>query len=196
MCLLLCYSCYVCSPHSFLIINVCNQGKTLCSPCIYRLRYWRIKTTKMAAITPNLKTEAAHSFETSIHLFRLYGKDAARDSSVGIATRYGLDSSGFEPRLGRNFPHPSRPVPRPTQPPTERVPGLFHGGKVAGAWSWPSHLAPRLKKEYSYTSIPLWAFMACSRVKFYFYTEKTGRNRTFESCVMSSCLQLLFRKYY
>jgi len=25
---------YVCIPHSFLVINVCNQGKTLCSPCI------------------------------------------------------------------------------------------------------------------------------------------------------------------
>ena len=24
---------YVCIPHSFLVINVCNQEKTLCSPC-------------------------------------------------------------------------------------------------------------------------------------------------------------------
>jgi hypothetical protein len=113
---------------------------------------------KMAAITPNLKTEAAHSFETSIHFFRLYGKDANRDSSVGTATRYGLDSSGFEPRLGRNFPHPSRSVPRPTEPPTEWVPGLFHGGKVVGAWSWPPHLAPRLKKRvelYLYSPLSL-----------------------------------------
>jgi len=23
----------VCIPRSFLVINVCNQGKTLCSPC-------------------------------------------------------------------------------------------------------------------------------------------------------------------
>jgi hypothetical protein len=30
----------------------------------------------------------------------------------------------------------------------------FPGGKVAGAWRWPSHLAPGLKKEYSYTSTP------------------------------------------
>jgi len=37
MCLLLCYSCYVCIPRSFLAINVCNQGKTLCSPCIFWL---------------------------------------------------------------------------------------------------------------------------------------------------------------
>ena len=32
----------------------------------------------------------------------------------------------------------------------------------------PLHLASRLRKEYSYTSPPLWAFMACSRVHFTF----------------------------
>ena len=37
-----------------------------------------------------------------------------RDSSVGIATRYGLDGPGIESRCGRDFPHPSRPGP--TQP--------------------------------------------------------------------------------
>ena len=26
---------YVCIPRSFLVINVCNQGKTLCSPCSF-----------------------------------------------------------------------------------------------------------------------------------------------------------------
>ena len=25
---------YVCIPRSFLVMNVCNQGKTLCSPCV------------------------------------------------------------------------------------------------------------------------------------------------------------------
>ena len=25
---------YVCIPRGFLVINVCNQGKTLCSPCV------------------------------------------------------------------------------------------------------------------------------------------------------------------
>jgi hypothetical protein len=30
------------------------------------------------------------------------------------------------------------------------------------------HLAPRLKKEWSYTSIPLWAFVAGYRVNFTF----------------------------
>ena len=34
------------------------------------------------------------------------------------------------------------------------------------------HLASWLRKEYSYTSIPLWAFMACSRVTFTFMSLK------------------------
>jgi hypothetical protein len=28
---------YVCIPRSFLVINVCNQGKILCSPCIFNI---------------------------------------------------------------------------------------------------------------------------------------------------------------
>jgi hypothetical protein len=32
-----------------------------------------------------------------------------RDSTVGIETRYGLDSPGIEFRWGRDFVHPSRP---------------------------------------------------------------------------------------
>ena len=41
------------------------------------------------------------------------------DSSVGIASRYGLDGPRIESRLGRDFPHPSRPVLGPTQPPAQ-----------------------------------------------------------------------------
>ena len=49
------------------------------------------------------------------------------DSSVGIATRYGLDGPGIESRWGRDFPHPSRPALRPTQPPVQWVQGLSRG---------------------------------------------------------------------
>ena len=41
----------------------------------------------------------------------------ARDRSVGITTRYGLDGPGIESRWGRDFPHPSRPALWPTQSP-------------------------------------------------------------------------------
>ena len=47
-----------------------------------------------------------------------------RDSSVGIATRHGLDGLGIESRWGRDFLHPSRRALGPTQRPIQWVPGL------------------------------------------------------------------------
>ena len=46
-------------------------------------------------------------------------KNVGWDSSVGIATRYGLDGSGIEQRWGKNFLHPSSPALGPTQPPVQ-----------------------------------------------------------------------------
>jgi len=68
------------------------------------------------------------------------------DSSVGITTRFGLGGPGNE------FPHPSRSVLGPTQPPIQCV----SGGKAVAAWRWItySHLAPRLQKKYGYISPP------------------------------------------
>jgi hypothetical protein len=51
----------------------------------------------------------------------------SRDGVVGIATRYWLEGPGIESRWGRDFPHLSRPVMRPTQPPVQWVPGLSQG---------------------------------------------------------------------
>jgi hypothetical protein len=50
-----------------------------------------------------------------------------RDNPVGIAICYGLDGPGIESRWGRDFPRPSRPALRPTQPLTQWVPGLSRG---------------------------------------------------------------------
>jgi hypothetical protein len=55
-----------------------------------------------------------------------------RDSSVGIAIRYGPDGPGIESRWGRNFPHASRPTLRPTQLPVQWVPDLSRG---KAAWA-------------------------------------------------------------
>jgi hypothetical protein len=48
-------------------------------------------------------------------------------SVVSIATAYRLDGPGIESWCGRDFPHPSRPALRPTQPPVQWVPGLSRG---------------------------------------------------------------------
>ena len=50
-----------------------------------------------------------------------------RDSSVAIATCYGLDGPGVESRWGRDFRQPSKPALEPTQPPVQWVRGLSRG---------------------------------------------------------------------
>ena len=53
------------------------------------------------------------------------------NSSVGIATRYGLDGPEIESLWVRDFPHPSRLALGPTQPPIKWVP-VFPGSEAAG----------------------------------------------------------------
>jgi hypothetical protein len=87
------------------------------------------------------------------------------DSLVSIATRYVMDDQRIESRWGQGFPHPSREAVRPTQTAIKWVPGLLP--EVKRPWRGvdrPFNLAPRLKKECSYKSAPLWAFMTCSRM--------------------------------
>ena len=64
-------------------------------------------------------------FQTDFQIFR------CRDSSVGIATRYGLNGPGIESRWGggRDFPHPSRPALGPTHPPVQWVPEVKRPGR-------------------------------------------------------------------
>ena len=48
---------------------------------------------------------------------------------------------------------------------TRSFPGVKRPGRGV---DHPPHLAPRLKKKYSYISTPLWAFVDCYRVTFTF----------------------------
>jgi hypothetical protein len=55
-------------------------------------------------------------------------------SLFNIVIRYELDGPGIELRCGRDFPHPPRPAPGPTQPPVQWASGIFLVGKAAEEW--------------------------------------------------------------
>ena len=57
-----------------------------------------------------------------------------RDSSVGIATRYGLDGPGIESRWGARFSAPVHTGPGAYPASRTMGTGSFLGGKAAGAW--------------------------------------------------------------
>jgi hypothetical protein len=84
-----------------------------------------------------------------------------RDSSVGIATGYGLDDrvKGFDSRRGLGIHHfstASRPAVGRTQPPIQRIPGA-----LSPVVKWPDREAVRsplsgaeVKNAWYYTSTP------------------------------------------
>jgi len=85
------------------------------------------------------------------------------------------DTTGWKvpasnPGRGGDFPRLSRLALGPTQPSVQWVPGLFPGvqRKGRGVDHQPPlpYLAPSLKKRTFIPLLPLWAFMAHSRVKF------------------------------
>ena len=83
------------------------------------------------SINGSSKLRKADIADDGLMLFSILKVYAAcivgRDSSVGIATHYGLGGPGIESRWGRGFPHSSRPALGPTQPPIQRVPCLSRG---------------------------------------------------------------------
>jgi hypothetical protein len=88
---------------------------------------------------------------TSIIKFITFVLSVGWVSSVGIATGYGVDGSGFESWWGRDFPHLSGLSLGSKQLScamgTGSLLGVKRGG--GGAWCWLPypHLGPRLKKE-------------------------------------------------
>jgi hypothetical protein len=98
----------------------------------------------------------------------LFIYSVGRDSSDGIATRYGLDGPRIESQCGRDFPHLSRPTLGPNKPSLHNWYRVSSGGKAAGEWRWPPTPSSAEVKEKSRAIplLPLWDFVDCSCVKF------------------------------
>jgi hypothetical protein len=78
-----------------------------------------------------------------------------RDSSVGIVTRYGMGGQGIESQLKAIFSTPVQTDYEARPAPYTMGIGSFPGVKRSRRdVDHPHHLAPRLNKEYSYTSTP------------------------------------------
>jgi hypothetical protein len=125
----------------------------------------------------------------------LYWDICCWDSAVCIVTHYRLDDLWIKCWWAWDFLHPSKPDLGHNQPPAQWVPGLFPWGKAA--LTIHPHIAPRLKKQYSYTPIPLWAFIAYSRVKFTFqYFRLININGNGEDSRFLRHDAMLFGNYY
>jgi len=101
-------------------------------------RRWR-KTGPLGTTLPHknvVHISMKCAFKIYFNIIPTYAWAVGRDSSVGIATRYGLDGPEIEYRRRRDFPHPSRPA---WSPPSFLYNGnwVFPGGKVVGVWRWP-----------------------------------------------------------
>jgi len=73
---------------------------------------------------------ASHAHDLTVNYVRRVG----RNSTVGIATRYGLDGLGIESRWGTRFSVPVQTGPRAHPASYTMGIGCFSRGKPAGAW--------------------------------------------------------------
>ena len=111
----------------------CVRLKTLPPSCAVVM-----KSANLNFLEPSGPLQACNGTAFTYSLFNDFlSNSVGRDSSVGIAARYGLDAPGTESGWKRDFLSPSKPVLGPTYPPVQWTMGLLPGRKVAGVWSCP-----------------------------------------------------------
>jgi len=114
--------------------------------------------------------------------FIVFPGSVGRDSSVGIATRYGPDGPGITSRWGGEI-FRTRPG-RPWSPPSLLYNGyrVFCGSKASGAWRWPPTPSSAEVKErvelYPYSpSGPSWSVLGWTEL----YVSRLQRKGNFVS---------------
>ena len=114
---------------------------------------------------------------TEAKLHRLFCRHVGRDSSVGIATCYRMDSPGFESQQGQEiflFHRWFSPAMGPTQPPNQWVAGFIPGRDD-------DHSSPsgaEGKNELSYNPTSLVHLHGMDRDNFTYHNERAACGST------------------
>ena len=110
----------------------------------------------MQSVTWPAAVRHSHVQTTATNFVHIQGVQVDRDGSVGIATRYEVDGPGIESRWGARFSAPVQTGPEAHPALLYNEHRVFLREKRPGRGvHHPPHLAPRLKKEYSYTCTPV-----------------------------------------
>jgi len=119
---------------------------------------WRTCFSDLMPIWVNFDTTAMQIMQGRTNTGRQHFVPCGRNSSLGKATRYGLEVAGIETRWERDFcTCPDRPWGLPS---LLWVPGLSRG-KAAGTWRWPptpsnTKVKERVELHLYFPSGPSW----------------------------------------